>query len=195
MERRKQEIIEKHKAKVGSKYSSTVGEGFAKLDVPNGKTLYLAAEASVPELSSEHNCPVVSLNAAVPPEMYGVIGIDNSNKKEAEVLKDQNFSTLGLREKRELELEARKLIARAKQIDKSPGSKAIVHCNQGRTRTPVAVATYYIMKNPGTKSGQALSIVTNAIKTQRNGITGVMGVTGDKMANVVEQAAKILLTQ
>jgi RHS repeat-associated protein len=167
---------EKRVAKAGKVYDPKIGEGYAVLK-KDGKTFYLAAEPSVPDLEDRYGAPVVSLNKS-----------KTVLQRSQFTLEDRDF-VVG---ERAIEREAQKYVDIARHIDGLKSDQIIIHCNQGRTRTPIIAAAYLLYKDPKLPTDEAIRQVKEAIRIGRGNIPGVLGEHGNKMVNVLERARQLM---
>jgi hypothetical protein len=174
--------------KGGYTYKSAVAQGLARF--PIGETrnvLILATEHAAVGLQSQ---AVVNLKKAMPEEVAVACFGDSFDKGLLAVMEDRNFDFTELNQshgKRLLD----QCEAWAYKIHTlfQKHREVVIHCNHGRTRTPiVAIAYLWLYSNVGETIKALAKSVRDKIMTERPGCGQVLG-DGSKMVNVLEYGA------
>jgi hypothetical protein len=177
----------------GKTYDSGIGEGWATLKI-DGITIFMAPEAEVQVIREKEGMStnhVISLNRGFPEAARQFLD-ESLRVKKGLSLEDREFSSLNKNEQNALLNEAKKYVAIARYIDSLKAKKLIVHCNQGRTRTPIIVAAYLLFTKRQTNVGEVLTMLKEQIQKDRPRIKGVLGEHGNKMVNVLEKAFELM---
>ncbi|WP_441290308.1 hypothetical protein ACSRUE_06825 [Sorangium sp. KYC3313] len=182
-----QEEMEKAR-KGGYVYRSAVAQGLARFPIgETGNVLILATEHAAVGLQSQ---AVVNLKKAMPEEVAVARFGDSFDKGLLAVMEDKNFDFTeldrvgGTRLLDQCEAWAYKihtLFQRHREV--------VIHCNHGRTRTPiVAIAYLWLYSNAGETIKALAKSVRDKIMTERPNCGQVLG-DGSKMVNVLEHGA------